>query len=83
MYFGSPAVTYHVPGSGVNYVSLNGLTGIEVENSNYKNYAEAIKKLGRDSTLRTEMGIQAKKRVKDNFLYIHYQENILKVFQDS
>lgn len=36
MYYGKPAVTFTIPGSGVNYVSINGETGIEVENRNVK-----------------------------------------------
>lgn len=42
MYYGKPAVTFTIPGSGVNYVNLNGITGLEVENKNYEAYANAI-----------------------------------------
>lgn len=34
MYYEKPAVTFTIPGSGVNYVCLNSENGIEVENRN-------------------------------------------------
>ena len=36
MYFGKPTVTFTIEGSGVNFVSLNGVTGIEVPNRDAK-----------------------------------------------
>ena len=39
MYFGKPAVTFTIPGSGVNYVNLDGVTGIECKNADCKDYA--------------------------------------------
>ena len=39
MYCGTPAVTFTIPGSGVNWVSLNGETGIEVPNGDDKAFA--------------------------------------------
>lgn len=69
MYFGRPAVTFTIQGSGVNYVSLNGLTGLEVENSNDKAFADAIRTLGEKKELREEYGINAKKRVEELFLF--------------
>lgn len=45
MYFSKPAITFTIPGSGVNFVSLNEKTGIEVENRNSAKYAEAISEL--------------------------------------
>ncbi|MBC2856166.1 glycosyltransferase [Cetobacterium sp. 2A] len=45
LYCGLPAVTFKIEGSGVNWVNQNKLTGIEVENQNNFEYAEAIKKI--------------------------------------
>ena len=42
MYCGTPAVTFTIPGSGVNWVPPNGETGIEVPNGDDKAYAKAI-----------------------------------------
>lgn len=63
MYCRCPTVTFTIEGSGVNWVSLNGVTGIEVTNSNSQAYAQAIDKLLQDDTLRYEMGVNARKRV--------------------
>lgn len=79
MYYGKPAVTFTIPGSGVNYVSINGETGIEVENRNVEKYAEALKKLALDEGLRKQYGEAGKKRVIENFLSTQYCENIRKL----
>lgn len=63
MYCKCPTVTFTIKGSGVNWVSLNGETGIEVANSDFHAYAQAIDKLLQDDTLRYEMGENARKRV--------------------
>lgn len=76
MYYGKPAVTFTIPGSGVNYVSINGETGIEVENRNVKKYAEAMEMLAADKSLREKYGRAAKVRVRDNFLSTTFYENI-------
>ena len=67
MYCGTPAVTFTIPGSGVNWVSLNGETGIEVPNGDDKAYAEAIDKLIGDKELNMRYAENGKKRVRDNF----------------
>lgn len=63
MYYSKPAVTFTIDGSGVNYVSLNGITGIEVPNRDARAYADAIKKLAGDENLREQYGRNGKKRV--------------------
>lgn len=77
MYFGKPAVTYTIDGSGVNYVSINMQTGIEVENRDVDKYAEAIKQLANDKELRERMGSAARIRVEDNFISVQFHKNIL------
>lgn len=81
MYFGHPAVTFTIPGSGVNYVNLNGITGIEVSNRDVKAYAEALKKLADNEDLRQSYGKQAHKRVVDNFLFDSFKNNLRDVIQ--
>ncbi|MDE5566080.1 MAG: glycosyltransferase [Anaeroplasmataceae bacterium] len=81
MYFNHPAVTFEIPGSGVNYVSLAGITGIEVENRNVKAFAEAIDKLGSDEDLRKAYGLAANQRVKDNFTFEKFKGNIIDFFK--
>lgn len=77
MYYEKPAVTFTIPGSGVNYVCLNREDGIEVENRNVKKYAEAIKELSADDEMRKKYGAAAQERVKCNFMMAQYRENIL------
>lgn len=62
MSFGKPAVTFTIEGSGVNFVSLNGVTGIEVPNGDDRAYAEAIERLGKDEELRATYGDAARER---------------------
>jgi N-acetyllactosaminide 3-alpha-galactosyltransferase/rhamnosyl/mannosyltransferase len=79
MYYGKPAVTFTIPGSGVNYVCIDGEDGIEVENCNAKKYAEAMMTLAEDAELRQKYGKAGKKRVEENFLSTKFYENILNV----
>ena len=79
MYYGKPAVTFTIEGSGVNYVSIDGETGIEVANRDSKAYADAIKKLASDDKLRNKLGTAAKKRVEDIFLYDSFMETIRQI----
>ena len=67
MYCKCPTVTFTIKGSGVNWVSLNGETGIEVANSDFQAYAQAVDKLLQDNILRDKMGRNAKKRVVSLF----------------
>ena len=76
MSFEKPAVTFTILGSGVNYVSLNGITGLEVPNKDSKAYAEAIIKLYTDKQLYRTCSMNAKKRVVDNFTYNIFEKNI-------
>ena len=76
MYFGVPGVTFHITGSGVNYVNLDGVTGIECPNSDSNDYSEAIKKLANDNLLRKKYGEAARKRVLDNFTEENFKKNI-------
>lgn len=77
MSFGKPAVTFTIPGSGVNYVNLNEVTGLEAENQNSKAYAEAIMKINNDRDLYKQYAEAAEKRVEDLFTFERFKENIL------
>ncbi len=67
MYCKTPAVTFTLAGSGVNWVCPNGECGIEVPNGNDEAFAEAIDRLLSDEALATAMGEAGHKRVKENF----------------
>lgn len=68
MYCHTPAVTFTIEGSGVNWVNLNGVTGIEVANGDDRAYAEAVDGLITDEALRFVYAKAAHKRVSKNFL---------------
>ncbi|MBQ0156912.1 MAG: glycosyltransferase [Bacteroidales bacterium] len=68
MYAETPAVTFTINGSGVNWVSLNGETCLEVPNGDDKAYANAIDTLLENETLRTTLAKNGRKRVLDNFM---------------
>lgn len=67
MYCYTPAVTFTIPGSGVNWVNLNEETGLEVENMDTLAYAHAIDTLLSDDNKAKQMGNNGHKRVVDNF----------------
>ncbi|MDY3795857.1 MAG: glycosyltransferase [Agathobacter sp.] len=69
MYFGRPAVTFTIPGSGVNYVNLADETGLECPNGDEKAYAKALVKLDEDDGLRKKLGESARKRVEELFMF--------------
>ncbi|MCD7883008.1 MAG: glycosyltransferase [Lachnospiraceae bacterium] len=81
MYYGKPAVTFTISGSGVNYVNLDGVTGIECPNRDSKAYADALVKLGNDKALREKYGNQARQRVLDNFTFERFQNNVVKLVE--
>lgn len=76
MYYEKPAVTFTIPGSGVNYVNIDGVTGIEVPNRDVKAYAEALMKLESDEKLREKMGKEGNKRVVEYFTNVQFKSNI-------
>ena len=77
MYFGHPAVTFTIEGSGVNYVSIDGQTGIECPNGDVNAYADALNRLSGDDTLRSRLGEAAKARVVENFTFERFKKNIV------
>ena len=82
MYCGTPAVTFTIPGSGVNWVSLNGETGIEVPNGDDKAFAEAIDKLIDDKELSKRYAENGMKRVRDNFTIPKMVEEMEKCYRE-
>ena len=76
MYYGKPAVTFTIPGSGVNYVNLNGVTGLEVENGNTEKYSQAIKKITRDDNLYNAYSKYAKERIINEFLFHNFRDKL-------
>lgn len=81
MYYKKAAVTFTIPGSGVNYVCLDEEDGIEVPNKDTKAYAEAIKKLATDKGMRRRYEENGYRRVCENFLGSQFRENIVRVVE--
>ncbi len=69
MYCKTPPVTFTIPASGVNYVNMAGVTGIEVENGNAAAFAGAVDTLLSDSAMLAEMGNAGRERVIRNFTW--------------
>lgn len=67
MYCQCAPVTYTIEGSGVNWVSLNGTTGIEVPNRDVRSYAGAIDMLLANDELRQKYADVAHQRVVEYF----------------
>ena len=80
MYYGKPSVTFTIPCSGVNWVSIHNETGLECENGNVQAYADAIKKLASDKALREKLGAAAKERSIEHFTYEKFKENTIQLF---
>ena len=67
MYCGSVPVTFTIDGSGVNWVSVNGETCIEVPLGDVKAYAAAIDKLLSDNDLYMQYATAGKERITKMF----------------
>ena len=76
MYYGKPAVTFTIPGSGVNYVNKNKESGLEVPNCDVEEYAKAINQLAKNQELQIKYGQAGKQRVIDNFMQQQFVRNI-------
>lgn len=82
MYYEKPVVTFTIKGSGVNYVTLNGITGIECPNCDSTSYAKALQKLADNVQLRREMGLTGRQRVLDNFTESQFIKNVGKLLDE-
>ena len=82
MYYEKPVVTFTIKGSGVNYVTLNGVTGIECPNCDSASYAKALQKLADNIQLRREMGASGRHRVLDNFTESQFVKNVGKLLDE-
>jgi len=79
MYCGTPAVTFHIEGSGVNWVSQKDITCLEVPNKDTTAYANAIDRMLNDEDLYDRLSENGMKRVRENFLI----DNMVKSCYDS
>lgn len=67
MYCGTPAVTFTIEGSGVNWVSINDETCLEAPNKDIKTYAKHIDNLLNNESLRLRLAEAGKRRAESMF----------------
>jgi rhamnosyl/mannosyltransferase len=82
MYCYTPAVTFTIRGSGVNWVNLDGVTGIEAPNGDDKAFAAAIDRLLTDEGLAKIYAEEAHQRVATFFTVGKMMEEIEKCYQE-
>jgi glycosyltransferase involved in cell wall biosynthesis len=80
MYCGLPAVTFTIPASGVNWVSIDRETGLEVENRNSEALAAAVNLLLADSEMRKTMGENAARRAREYFLIESIKDKLVGIY---
>lgn len=82
MYCKATPVTFKIEGSGVNWVSLKDVTGLEVENKNSKLFGEAIDRLLHDELLRCNLAEQGYRRVVENFTMDSIQQKLKLIYNE-
>ena len=82
MYCHTPAVTFTIPGSGVNWVNLDGVTGIEAPNGDVKAFAAAIDRLLTDEALAKSYAEAAHQRVAEHFTVSKMMEEMERCYQE-
>lgn len=82
MYCEVPTVTFKIEGSGVNWVSIDRITGLEVENRNSREFAKAIETLLQNPRIRMNLGTHGKERVLELFSQDVVAERYRKLYQD-
>lgn len=83
MYYGKPAVTFTIPGSGVNEICPNGQTGIEVPNRDVNAYAKALRMLADDELLRRQLGKNGRQRAEKELLFPQFKKRICSLLSES
>ncbi len=82
MVYGKPVINTSLP-TGVPYVSLHGKTGLTVPPKDADALAEAIRTLAEDAGLRREYGVNARKRVLEEYDCERIMEKIFEVLRGA
>jgi glycosyltransferase involved in cell wall biosynthesis len=80
MYCRTPAVTFTINGSGVNWVSIHNETGIEVPNSDALSLAKALDYLLFNNNIRDKYAENARKRIEDNFVLEKIKKSVYQLY---
>ena len=83
MYFGKPTVTFEIKGSGVNWVSVDGKTGLVAKNGNAKDFADKINTIFNDERLYYYLSQNSENRCKELFLLDSFKEKAKEVVLGS
>lgn len=81
LYYGVPSVTFTIPGSGVNYVNLNNVTGLEAPNKDAEEFAKNIRQICEDKELNLKLKENAKNRTKELFGTNEFKQNVLNMIK--
>lgn len=81
MAYGKPVINTDLP-SGVPYVSIHGETGLTVKPGDVTELYQAMEWMIQHPKERKKMGIQARKRVEQEYLSITMMERLEKLFQE-
>mgnify|MGYP000978321010 CR=1 FL=1 len=80
MYYGCVPVTFTIEGSGVNWVNLNNVTGLEVPSFDYIEYANAIDRLLTNPELLNRLSNGAIERSKSLFTIDSIKEKLVEIY---
>ena len=80
MYCGLPAATFTIPFSGVNWLCLDGETGLESESGNVQAFAGAINRLLTTDILRRKLGFNATQRIKSHFTIEAVKKSLTEIY---
>ena len=81
LFYGKPSVIFEIAGSGVNYVSLNNVTGLTAPNSDSKTFANNINTILNDEELYSKFSTNAKKRFDGVFSIDTFEKNIINLYK--
>jgi rhamnosyl/mannosyltransferase len=78
---GKPIVSTEI-GTGTSFVNLDGRTGFVVPSRSSKDLSDAINRILSDNKLREQMGINARKRVFENFTVGRVIDSIVELYKN-
>jgi len=81
MSFGLPLITSNVEGSGMNYININGETGLVVEKTSAIALAEAVNKMALSKEMREEFSKNSFARFQKHFQHKNILPNYLEIYR--
>jgi len=79
---GKTPVTFTIKGSGVNFISLNKITGLECKNGDIKEFKQAIETLIKDNKLRNNLGLNGVERAKKLFNFKQFSNSFTELIKE-